>query len=316
MGYFLVIFVLESLELFIYKRYNNHIMTRRNRTEIEDKNAIYHIISKGIEGIDIFTDDADRNKFLQLLRKMVNSHKIHLFSYVLMDTHFHLLLKTEEANLSRAMQFLNSSYSHWFNIRHIRKGHLFQDRYKSHLVLNPLYFYSVASYISLNPVEAGLVDSPEEYPWSSFQYFLSTKNQNKNVPPWLNIRELLELCQTGPENFVNFVKANIQIDDPEKILQNVTKTTSNQTQNKSPGNIENILRKAKEQIGDIATNKRLRYLLVYLLIKKGYRVKDVANSLHMTRQGLLKIYKKIQKNLITDRIYQLWLNHIKINLFL
>jgi len=290
-------------------------MARRNRTEIEDKNAIYHIISKGIEGIDIFTDDVDRNKFLQLLQKMVNSHKVHLFSYVLMDTHFHLLLKTEEANLSQAMQFLNSSYSHWFNIRHIRKGHLFQDRYKSHLVLNPLYLYSVASYISLNPVEAGLVNPPEEYPWSSFQYFLSTKNQNKNVPPWLNIRELLELCQTSSENFINFVKENIKKDDPEKILQNVTKTTSNQTQNKSPGNIENILRKAKEQIGDTETNKRLKHLLIYLLIKEGYRVKDVANSLHIASQGVVKICKNVDKNLISDRIYQLWLNHIKKSLF-
>ena len=290
-------------------------MVRRNRTEIEYKNAIYHIISKGVEGINIFTDDVDRNKFLQLLQKMVNSHKIHLFSYVLMDTHFHLLLKTEEANLSQAMQFLNSSYAHWFNIRHIRKGHLFQDRYKSHLVLHSLYLYSVASYISLNPVEAGLVDSPEEYPWSSFQYFLSTQNQNKNVPPWLNIRELLELCQTSPENFINFVKENIQKDDPEKILQNVTKTTSNQIQNKSPRNIENILRKTKEQIGDIETNKRLKHLLIYLLIKENYRIKDITNSLRITRQGALKIYKKMQKNLITDHIYQLWLNHIKINLF-
>jgi len=137
--------MLESLELFIYKRYNNHIMARRNRKEIEDRGAIYHIIGKGVEGTDIFTDDVDRNKFLQLLQKMVNFHKVHLFSYALMDTHFHLLLKTEEANLSQAMQFLNSSYAHWFNIRHIRKGHLFQDRYKSHIVLNSLYLYSVAS---------------------------------------------------------------------------------------------------------------------------------------------------------------------------
>jgi REP element-mobilizing transposase RayT len=308
--------MLKSLELFIYKRYNNKVMARRNRTEIEDKNAIYHIIGKGVEGTDIFTDNVDRNKFLQLLQKTVNFRKVHLFSYVLMDTHFHLLLKTEEANLSQVMQFLNSSYAHWFNIRHIRKGHLFHDRYKSHLVLNSLYLYSVASYISLNPIEAGLVDSPEEYPWSSFQYFFSIQNQNKNVPPWLNIQELLKLCQTSPENFINFVKENIQKDDPKKILQNVTKISSNQTQNKSPRNIENILRKTKEQIGDIETNKRLKHLLVYLLIKEGYRVKDVANSLHMTSPSVLKIYKKVDKNLISDRIYQLWLNHIKINLFL
>jgi len=291
-------------------------MARKNRTDIEDKNAIYHIIGKGVEGINIFTDNVDRNKFLQLLQKMVNFHKVHLFSYALMDTHFHLLLKTEEANLSQAMQFLNSSYVHWFNIRHIRKGHLFQDRYKSHLILNSLYLYSVASYISLNPVETGLVDSPEEYPWSSFQYFLSTQNQNKSVPSWLNIRELLKLCQTSPEDFINFVKENIQKDDPEKILQNVTKITSNQIQNKSPRNIENILRKTKEQIGNIETSKRLKHLLVYLLLKEGYRVKDVANSLHMTSSSVLKICKKVNRNLISDRICQLWLNHIKMNLFL
>ncbi|MBU4227436.1 transposase [bacterium] len=316
MGNFLAAFMPRSLELFIYKRYNNHIMVRRNRTEIEDKNAIYHIIGKGMEGTEIFTDDVDRNKFLQLLQKMVTPHKVLLFSYALMDTHFHLLLKTEEANLSQAMQFLNSSYAHWFNIRHIRKGHLFQDRYKSHLVLNSLYLYSVASYINLNPVEAGLVDSPEEYPWSSFQYFLSTQNQNKSVPPWLSIRELLKLCQTSPEDFINFVKENIHKDDPEKNLQNVTKITSNQIQNKSPRNIEKILSKTKEQIGDIVTNKRLKHLLVYLLIKEGYRVKDVANSLHMTSQSVVKICKKVDRNLISDRIYQLWLNHIKINLLL
>lgn len=290
-------------------------MARRNRTEIENKNVIYHIIGKGVEGIDIFTDEVDRNKFLQLLQKMVNLHKIHLFSYTLMDTHFHLLLKTEEANLSQAMQFLNSSYAHWFNLRHIRKGHLFQDRYKSHLILNSLYLYSVASYISLNPVEAGLVNSPEEYHWSSFQYFSSARSQSKSIPPWLSISELLELCQTSPENFINFVRENIQRGDPEEILQNVTETTLNQLQKKPPRNIENILRKTKEQIGDIETNKHLKHLLVYLFIKEGCRVKDVANSLHMSSSSVLKIYKKVDRNLISDRVYQLWLNHIKINLF-
>lgn len=190
-------------------------MIRRNRTEIEDKNAIYHIIGKAVEGTDIFIDDVVKNKFLQLLQKMINSYKILLFSYVLMGTYFHPLLKTKEANLSQVMQFLNSSYAHWFNIKHIRKGHLFQDRYKSYLVLNFLYLYSVASYIGLNPEETELVDSPKEYPWSSFQYFLPAENQNKNVPLWLNIRKLLKLCQTGPGNFINFVKENIQKDNSE-----------------------------------------------------------------------------------------------------
>ncbi len=288
-------------------------MTRRNRTEIEHEGAIYHIIIKGIEGTDIFSDDVDRNKFLKLLEEMSNSFKVDIFSYALMDTHSHLLFKTEEANLSQAMQFLNSSYAHWFNYRHIRKGHLFQDRYKSHLILNPLYLYSVASYISLNPVEAGLVDSPEEYTWSSFHYLLPASD--KATPHWLNIDEFLKLCQTSPGNFVNFVKENSKKDNPEKILQNVTKVISNKMQNKLPKNIKNILRKVKELVGDIETNKHLKHLLVYLLIKEGYKIKDIATSLNLTRQGVFGISKKIHKNLVTDHLYRIWLNYIKINLF-
>jgi len=281
-------------------------MTRRNRTEIEDKNAIYHVIGKGVEGTDIFTDDVDRNKFLQLLQKMVNSHKVHLFSYALMDTHFHLLLKTEEANLSQAMQFLNSSYAHWFNIRHIRKGHLFQDRYKSYPILNPPYLYSVASYISLNPVEAGLVDSPEKYPWSSFQYFLPAQNRNKNIPPWLNIRELLELCQTSPENFINFVRESKLQKELEYPLN-----VSTQVKEKLPKNINIVLEKVNKKLGDINTNKNLRNLLIYFLVKEGYKTKEISNSLHITRQSVLSINNKIEKDLINNSLYCFWLNNIQ-----
>ncbi|MEA2021033.1 MAG: transposase, partial [Candidatus Caldatribacteriota bacterium] len=145
-------------------------MGRKNRTEIEYGGAIYHIIVKGIDGINIFTNDMDRNKFLFFLQKMIKSYKINLFSYVLMDTHTHLLLKTEMANLSKAMQFLNSSYAHWYNYKHVRKGHLFQDRYTSYLILDSKYLLSTSSYICLNPVEAGMVDAsePEKYRWGSF----------------------------------------------------------------------------------------------------------------------------------------------------
>ena len=289
-------------------------MVRKNRKEIEYKNALYHIIVKGIEGIDIFVDNVDRNKFLQLLQKTSNLFKVNIFFYVLMDTHSHLLLKTEEANLSQAMQFLNSSYAHWYNIKYIRKGHLFQDRYKSHLILNPFYLYSVASYISLNPVEAGLVDSPEEFPWGSFQYLLPTSD--KAIPSWLKIDEFLKLCQTNPDNFINFVKENNQNNNSEKALQNFNKITSNyiQIQNKPPKNIENRLEKVKERLGDIENNKHLKHLLVYLLTKEGYKVKDIATSLNLTRQSVLGISKKIHKNLINDHFYQLLLNRIKANL--
>ena len=287
-------------------------MARRNRKEIEDRGAIYHIIGKGVEGTDIFTDDVDRNKFLQLLQKMITPYKIQFFSYVLMNTHFHLLLKTEEANLSQVMQFLNSSYAHWFNCRHIRKGHLFQDRYKSHLILSPLYLYNVASYISLNPVEAGIVNSPEEYKWSSFKYYASASSPspshlpNNSPPSWLKIEEFLIFCDTSADEFIHFVKENMRNKDVEKSLNELF-----QAKNKFPKNIESILEKINLHLGDIKTNKNLRNLLIYLLIKEGYRVKEISNFLNLTKQAVFKISKKTEKDLTTDPIYSFWLETIK-----
>ncbi|HER25005.1 MAG TPA: hypothetical protein ENO17_08160 [Candidatus Atribacteria bacterium] len=290
-------------------------MARRNRTDIEDKNAIYHIIVKGLEGINIFADDGDRNKFLQFLQKMINIHRVILFSYVLMDTHFHLLLRTEEANLSQAMQFLNSSYAHWFNYKHIRKGHLFQDRYKSHLILSPLYLYNVASYISLNPVEAEIVNSPEEYRWSSFRYFSSASSPspshpshlpNNSPPAWLKVEEFLKFCNTNAYGFVHFVKESMGKKDIEESLQEIS-----QSKSRFPKNIDNIIDKINLQFGDIKTNKNLRNLLVYLLVKKGYRIKEISNFLNLSKQAVIKIGKKTEKNLATDSIYSFWLEIIK-----
>lgn len=279
-------------------------MVRRNRTEIEHEGAIYHIIIKGIEGTDIFSDNVDRNKFLKLLEEMSNSFKVHIFFYTLMGTHSHLLLKTDEANLSQAMQFLNSSYAHWFNYRHIRKGHLFQDRYKSYLVLNPRYLFSIASYISLNPVEAGLVNSPEEYKWGSFRYL--TPAPPHNIPGWLKIAEFLELYDISVDKFVNFVKENLHKKSVEKPLNELA-----QVKNEFPKNIETIVEKINTHLGDIKINRNLRNFLIYLLVKEGYGIKELSNSLHLTRQTILRISKKIERNLTTNPNYSFWINTIK-----
>jgi len=283
-------------------------MGRRNRTETEHEGAIYHIIIKGIDGIDIFTDDIDRNKFLQLLQKMVNSHKVHLFSYVLMDTHFHLLLKTEEANLSQAMQFLNSSYAHWFNYKHMRKGHLFQDRYKSYLILNFQYLLNISSYISLNPVEAGMVDAsePEKYKWGSLRYFFS----QKDAPPWLKITEFLKLCEINAKEFVNLIKKNSF--EKNKKIDALLNEIANFNQSILPKNIDYILAKNNKYFGDINNNKNLRNLLIFVLVKKGYKINEIADLFHITRQSILNINNKMQKNIESDSLYSLWLSNIKI----
>src|SRR5262245_59116271 len=98
--------------------------------------AWYHVTARGIERKAIFLSEADRRHFCELLPEWIERFKTMLHAYVLMDNHYHLLLETPEANLSRAMQWLNLSYTAWFNRRRHRSGHLFQGRFKA-IVFEP-----------------------------------------------------------------------------------------------------------------------------------------------------------------------------------
>ena len=116
--------------------------------------ALYHVLSRGNEKRDIFYGDDDRRLFLDTLGDMAQRFEIEVFVYVLMDNHYHLLLRTRRANLSRAMQWLGVTYTNRFNARHSRSGHLFQGRFKNMLVQNDAYLLQLSYYIHRNPLRA------------------------------------------------------------------------------------------------------------------------------------------------------------------
>ncbi len=136
---------------------------------VEYPGALYHVISRGNAGQNIYTDDKDRKKHLELLEKNLVLHNVFCHAYCLMGNHYHLLIETPDANLSSFMRDFNRDYPQWFNVRHKRSGHLYQDRYKSYLVEKEGYLFSVLRYIVLNPVRAKLVDHPGKWQWSSYQ---------------------------------------------------------------------------------------------------------------------------------------------------
>jgi len=134
--------------------------------------GVYHVICRGNNRECIFRDDADRQRYLKLLRGYRDRWSAVIHAYVLMPNHVHLLIETPTRPLSEFMRGLNTAYTMGFNRRYRRVGHVFQGRYKSYVVEKDAYLLELTRYIHLNPVRAGLVDRPERYPWSSYREFI------------------------------------------------------------------------------------------------------------------------------------------------
>lgn len=130
--------------------------------------AYYHVLSRGNEGRNIFFDDGDRKLFLRTLGETSDRFKIDVFAFVLMSNHYHLLLRTNLPNLSRAMQWLGLTYARRLNNRLGRHGHLFQGRFKAMVVENDAYVVELSCYVHRNPLRAGMVKRLIDYRWSSY----------------------------------------------------------------------------------------------------------------------------------------------------
>ena len=154
---------------------------------IEYPGAFYHVISRGNAGETLFTDERDKDKFLEYLAKCLERFTIRIHTYCLMSNHYHLLIETPQSNLSRAIQWLNVSYSVYFNKKQRRRGHLFQGRFKAILIDANEYLTILSRYIHLNPVRAKMVKHPMEYPWSSYPAFAGKRRK----PDWLNTETVL-----------------------------------------------------------------------------------------------------------------------------
>ena len=129
---------------------------------IEFPGAIYHVMSRGNARQTVFRDDSDYQRLIKGLETVVGRLGWDLLCFVLMPNHFHLLVRTPRPNLSRGMQHLTSGYANWCSRRHRRPGHTFQGRFKSELIEDESYFWTVSRYIHLNPVRGKrpLADHP------------------------------------------------------------------------------------------------------------------------------------------------------------
>ncbi len=155
---------------------------------IQYEGAIYHIMSRGVGRGKIFLTDEDYSKFLEYVEKAKEKFGLDIFAFVLMRNHYHMLIRTNESNLSRTMQWIQTAYSIYYNRKHKRSGHVFQGRYKSIVVGEESYWHGLSFYIHLNPMRAGIVEKLSKYKWSSYHDYVSVRKVHK----WVNSETVLD----------------------------------------------------------------------------------------------------------------------------
>lgn len=156
-------------------------MPRRPR--IFNSDLLYHITSRGVRRHDIVRTDDDRRYFVELLANVVADRHWTLHAWVLMTNHFHLVVTAPEQNLSDGMHDLLGDYARRFNSICGFVGYVFQRRFDAKPVERETHLLELIRYLPLNPVRAGLVRSPADWPWSSYR---ATAGFDP-APPWLEV---------------------------------------------------------------------------------------------------------------------------------
>jgi len=195
--------------------------------------AWYHVTARGNERRAIFRGDGDYARMVLIIEDTIARFGLRLHGYVLMENHYHLILEAPEANLSRAMQWLNVRYSTWFNRRHRRIGHLFQGRFKA-IIADPQQWGLVLSrYVHLNPLRTRVhaMSRPQRqeistgkrnavsaaeiskrllflnaYRWSSYRAFAGHESE----PAWLETKATGSLIEGDPRRWRSKYRALVE----------------------------------------------------------------------------------------------------------
>ncbi len=236
-------------------------MARKKRME---SLGFYHIVNRGVERRKIYMDDEDHLKFLDILQESAEVYMFEIYAYVLMDNHYHILLKTSALNLSLLMRQINSRYSMYFNRKYKRVGPLWQGRFKSWYVYDESYLKSLVKYIEFNPVKANMTKNAGEFIWA-----MSSKTIHFNC---LNY-ELIESIDLG----INLSEEElVEIDNLFQTKLAVVNAL--------------VVPKTKKKLEKHFENEK-REIAIAHAIADGYKQKEIADYLQLSAIAISKIYK-------------------------
>ena len=207
------------------------------------QSGLYHIIFRGISRQNIFEEESDYMKLKEIIKKVIKETKAEIYAYCFMTNHVHLFLKESNlGDISKIMTKILSHYATWFNIKYLRSGALFSNRFKSEPVEDEGYYLSLVRYIHQNPLKAGMVQSIESYPYSSYVEYISGVSDITNIDFTLDIlnedrnlaikefkefheseeKEIFEIYESSkrsPEAIRRIIMSEISGEEPWKIKE-------------------------------------------------------------------------------------------------
>ena len=272
---------------------------------IQYPGAFYHIMSRGSDRLNIFNDTLDYQDFLLVFFDTINRYNWTCYAYCLMPNHYHLLIKTHEANLSLGMRQLNGVYTQNYNIRYKRIGHLFQGRFKSILVEEEKYKYELIRYIALNPLRANIAQKIEDWEWNSVLEILGKANKTGCI----NIKEILfnfdQDENKAKEIFLNFLSLKCEEDmekpkggiilGSDEFIDSIKEYFKDKEKEiEIPAKERLVARLSLIDIfGDKSMTKKERNRKIYEAhADYGYLLSELANYLKIHYTTISRIYKK------------------------
>lgn len=183
-------------------------MPRAPRVQADD--LVYHVTSRGIRRLAIYEDSLDYLRFERMLAEVVGERGWLIYSYCQMPNHFHLLMRTPDADIADGMCWLNGVYARWFNAKHNYTGHVFEKRFHTVLVRSTVHLLNLASYIPRNPVRAGLCASAGDWRWSSYGATIGRRKASWLAGDWL-LEQFGRERATAALEYERFVGARLAV---------------------------------------------------------------------------------------------------------
>jgi REP element-mobilizing transposase RayT len=175
-------------------------------------------MNRGRRGEDIFSDDQDYAMFTELLVETSKMWNVRVAAYCLMPNHYHMLVQTPDANISRSMRHLNGVYTQRYNGRNKCDGQLFRGRYKSILIDTDSYLLQAVRYIHRNPLKASLAENLDEYKWCSHKGYLSIAKKWD----WLHKDYILSLLSKNRKEWLRYYRKWVSVEDEDEVSQKIS----------------------------------------------------------------------------------------------